>query len=187
MLIAITGGIGAGKSVVSSIVRALGYPVYDCDNEAKRLMVTSAPLVKGIKELLGDDAYFPDGSLNKAYVSSRIFSNPDLMASVNALVHPAVLRDIERWAIEIDRDECFVETALLHESNMTSIIDSVWTVTAPIETRIARVMKRNSMSEEQVRERISNQSNDCITNAQVIINDNVQPVIPQVLKLLLLK
>lgn len=183
-IIAITGGIGTGKSVVSCILRVMGYPVYDCDSEAKRLMTTDQALVSGIKQLLGDDAYLPDRSLNREYVASRIFADSTLIASMNSLVHPAVLTDIQRWARATGCELAFVETALLRESNMTSIIDKVWTVIAPLETRIERVARRSSLTEEQTRNRIANQSNELIESASVILNDNIVPVLPQILRLL---
>jgi len=183
-IIAITGGIGTGKSVISQVLRVMGYPVYDCDSEAKRLMVTDASLISGIKRLLGDEAYKADGSLNRQYVSSCIFSDTSLVNAMNALVHPAVLADIERWANGTGCDINFVETALLRESNMSSIIHEVWTVTAPIEVRIERVARRSGLTEEQTRARIASQSNELIENASVIVNDGVKPVLPQVLALL---
>lgn len=184
-LVAITGGIGTGKSVVSRMLGVMGYPVYDCDSEAKRLMVSDEELVAGIKNLLGNDAYALDGSLNREYVASCIFSDKALVAQMNALVHPAVLRDITRWASNTGSESNFVETALLRESNMVVILDDVWEVTAPLELRIKRVARRSNLTEEQTRARISNQSfADDDASAHIIVNDGVTPLIPQVLALL---
>lgn len=183
-LIAITGGIGSGKSVVSCVLRVMGYPVYDCDSEAKRLMVTSQPLIDGICRLLGPDAYCVDGTLNRPYMSSRLFGDPALVTAVNSLVHPAVIQDIQRWAQESHSPLAFVETALLRESNMIPILDGVWTVTAPLELRIARVARRSNLTEQQTRDRIANQSNDIINGSSVITNDGSTPILPQVLTLL---
>lgn len=184
-LIAITGGIGTGKSVVSSILKVMGYPVYDCDSEAKRLMVTDAALVQGLKQLLGDEAYNADGSLNRAYMSSRIFGHDEMVAQVNALVHPAVLADIQRWAQHTGSELNFVETALLQESGMARILDDVWTVTAPTGLRISRVAKRSGLTEQQTRDRMGNQSFDAVDDSShAIVNDNNHAVIPQVMALL---
>lgn len=183
-LIAITGGIGTGKSVVSHILMVMGYPVYDCDSEAKRLMVKSSQLVTGIVDLLGPESYCADGNLNKAYVASRIFADKTLVEKMNMLVHPAVLADIQRWATSTGKELCFVETALLRESNMTSIIDEVWTVVAPLELRIQRVASRSNLSPDETRARMSNQSNDSIENAVILTNDGSTPLLPQILALL---
>ena len=183
-IVAITGTIGCGKSVVSQVLRVMGYPVYDCDSEAKRLMTTDNALITRVKSLLGDDAYLPDGSLNRAFVASCIFGDNERVAAINALVHPAVLRDIKRWAAATGSPLCFVETALLRESNMISILDDVWTVTAPIELCINRVARRSNLSPEQTRARIASQSNDLIATHKVIVNDNITPIIPQLTALL---
>lgn len=184
-LIAITGGIGSGKSVVSHLLRVMGYPVYDCDSEAKRLMVTSAELIGGIKSLLGDEAYSRDGSLNKDYMSSRIFADKSLVEAMNALVHPAVLKDIERWASATGSELNFVETALLRESNMATILDDVWVVTAPRELRISRVAVRSHLTREQVCARIDKQTDDVMElSDKVIVNDGATPLLPRVMELL---
>lgn len=189
-LIAITGGIGTGKSVVSRVLGVMGYPVYDCDSEAKRLMVSVPSLINGIKQLVGDEAYFPDGTLNRAFMASRIFADSNLVQQINALVHPAVLADIERWAIATGSEMCFVETALLNESNMTSIIDGVWVVTAPLELRISRVAARSNLTAQQTLARIANQTTENIPadatplGTHTILNDNNTPLIPQILMLL---
>ena len=182
-LIAITGGIGTGKSVVSRVLRTMGYPVYDCDSEAKRLMVSSSSLVDGIKDLLGNEAYTAEGDLNKGYIASLIFADELLVKKMNSLVHPAVIRDIQEWATCTHQDLVFVETALLRESNMDLIIDEVWTVTAPLQLRIDRVARRSNLSEEQTKARIMNQSNETITDSKIIVNDNITPLLPQVLML----
>ncbi len=179
-IIAITGGIGSGKSVVSQVLRVMGYPVYDCDSEAKRLMTCDAQLIAGIKRLVGAEAYNADGSYNNKYVASCIFASPRLVEEMNVLVHPAVLSDIERWAHASGSELCFVETALYRESNMGSIAPQVWTVTAPIDVRIARVARRSNLTEDETRARIARQSNDLIPSTATILNDNTTPIIPQI-------
>ena len=88
--LAITGGIGSGKSVASHIMDVMGVPVYDCDRRAKELMVTDAVIIKGLTRMFGSECYNEDGSLNKNYVASRIFTDDDNIKRVNALVHPVV-------------------------------------------------------------------------------------------------
>lgn len=88
----ITGGIGSGKSVVSEILRTKGIPVYNADEEAKRLMVQDENLRSQLMNLLGDDIYYGDGTLNKKKIASMIFSNQTLLTKVNQTIHPAVDR-----------------------------------------------------------------------------------------------
>ncbi len=96
MLVIITGGIGSGKSMVSQLLKVMGYTVYDCDSRAKKLMLTDATLKGQLTELLGPETYAADGQLNRPYVASRIFGNQELLGQMNALVHPAVAADIRR-------------------------------------------------------------------------------------------
>ncbi|MBQ0114331.1 MAG: dephospho-CoA kinase [Bacteroidales bacterium] len=184
-LIAITGGIGAGKSVVSHILSVLGYPVYDCDSEAKRLMVCDSRLVQQITELFGHDAYCSDGSINREYLSRQIFNAKSKLALMNSLVHPVVLNNIVQWSKSEAGDMHFVETALFAESGMNKIISTVWNVTAPVDVRIRRVARRSNLTDEQVLARINSQSEipEGI-NICNICNDDMTAVLPQVLKLL---
>ena len=112
MLIAITGGIGSGKSVVSQLLRVMGYPVYDCDERAKWVMTHDPILRQQLIDLFGPDTYLPhphsslltpnsslltphSSLLNKPYLSSCIFGHPEALAQMNACVHPAVNRDLQ--------------------------------------------------------------------------------------------
>lgn len=184
-IIAITGQIGVGKSVVSQVLRVMGYPVYDCDSQAQCLMVTHPQLVAGITQLLGKEAYHDDGSLNRTYVASRIFAHSHLVAQMNALVHPVVIADIRQWATHTGSEINFVETALLRESNMITTLSDVWTVTAPCQLCIDRVMRRSNLTHQQVSARLEAQSNELIENARIIVNDNINPIIPQIVEALL--
>ncbi len=181
MIIAITGGIGAGKSVVSSILRVAGYGVYDCDSRAKELMNTSVAIKQALTSKLGGDIY-SGGTLNRQALSNIIFNDSNALVFVNSVVHPAVRDDIKLWVEQQDRAPVFIETAILNESGLNTMVDEVWNVVAPIETRIARVMNRNSTTREKVLERIAQQQErpQC-DNIKVIdiINDNNIPLLPQ--------
>ena len=100
--LAITGGIGCGKSVVSHILEVMGVQVYDCDRRAKEIMVSDAGIIKGLKRMFGDSCYNDDGSLNRQFLASRIFTDDNNIERVNALVHPAVKKDFENWAASND-------------------------------------------------------------------------------------
>lgn len=184
-IIAITGGIGAGKSVVSSILRVAGYHVYDCDSRAKQLMNTSVAIKQSLTENFGQDIYNGD-NLNKSRLSDIIFNDYNALQLVNSIVHPAVRHDIAQWEQEHHgQTPLFVETAILKEGGLDEIVDEVWNVTAPIEIRIERVVKRNATSRSKVIERINSQQE--ITDAIMkpvftVINDNITPLLPQVMK-----
>ena len=186
-LIAITGGIGAGKSVVADIVRAAGYAVYDCDQRAKELMTSSPAIKQALIAEFGQDIYIND-TLNKQLLSNIVFTNKDALKYVNNTVHPAVREDITKWVLQQEVMPVFVETALLQEGGIDAMVDLVWNVTAPVETRIQRVIKRNSTTREKVIERIKSQkelSNIKGVSIIEIINDGTTPLLPQVMKSIL--
>lgn len=185
-LIAIAGGIGSGKSVVSSIIRILGYKVYDCDSEAKRLMNTSTAIQGELVENFGPQSVLNDGTINNKYISSVVFGNEDALKKINSIVHPRVKDDIVNQSKCVTRTIMFVETAILLQSNMLDIIDDVWVVEAPENVRIDRVMKRNAMCEEDVIKRIKAQDGqdyNTLKSFKTIVNDGVAPLLPQVEKL----
>ena len=187
-LIAITGGIGAGKSVVSRILRAMGYEVYDTDREAKRLMDRSADIKRRLCDEISPLAINIDGSINRQHLASVVFADDAKLSVLNAIVHGAVRDDIHCWhSLPHSRDVIFVETAILYQSRLDSIVDEVWDVIAPEELRIARVMSRNNCTRESVTARIASQNyvpNTPHSKICTIANDGVTPLLPQILNLL---
>lgn len=182
--IGITGGIGSGKTTICRIFETIGIPVYYADVEAKRLMVTDKTLINAIKSLLGDESYLPDGTLNRTYVASQVFGNAKLLEGLNALVHPAVHQDADRWHHQQkDVPYTLKEAALIFESGNHLSLDAVITVFADRETRIQRVLKRDKTSREAIAARIDAQLSDeeKVRMADfVITNDGKQLLIPQV-------
>ena len=155
--LAITGGIGCGKSVVSHILEVMGVQVYDCDRRAKEIMVSDAGIIKGLTRMFGDSCYNDDGSLNRQFLASRIFTDDNNIERVNALVHPAVKKDFENWAASKDCPLVAVETAVLYESGLIDSVDKVLVVWADKETAIRRTIKRSGMSRNQVLSRMLKQ------------------------------
>ena len=179
--IAIIGGIGSGKSVVSRLLSLMGYPVYDCDSNAKRLMDESEDIHRGLVDIFGPSAVTPEG-INRAYIASIAFKDAEKLSKLNSLVHPAVLHDFDRWAQQ-NGEIVFVETAILSESGMSKSVDAVWSIEAPLECRVERVMVRNDMSRQDVMRRISSQATtipDEITSVTHLINDDSHALIPQI-------
>lgn len=185
-VIAIAGGIGSGKSVVSKIISALGYHVYDCDIEAKRIMDNSPEIKSFIRDNICEEAILKDGSINRTILGEVVFKSPHKLELLNAVVHDVVKTDLQDWAR--DKSLAFVESAILYQSGIDKLVDMVWEVTAPEEIRLARVIKRNNLSAEQVRDRIKSQDRFIVTDkhpATIIIdNDGMNPVLPVILNLL---
>ena len=188
-IIAITGGIGSGKSVVARMVQVMGFEVYDCDSRAKLLMIHDAEVRDQLMAAFGQDVYLPDGSLNRQHLSQVAFSDDQALTRLNAIVHPATARDMIRWADEQaarGSKVAFVETALLRTAGLDRLVDGVWHVTAPDQVRVARVMERSALTAQQVKDRMAAQSiEDTVADGeQVIVNDNDTALLPQVTKLI---
>jgi dephospho-CoA kinase len=186
--IGITGGIGSGKSIVCKVFAALGVPVYDADSRAKAIMTTDGILVSQIKEEFGDLAYNVDGSLNRTYLSEQIFQQAGKREKLNALVHPRVAADTERWVNEHKGSKYIVrEAALLFESGAYKKLDAIIVVAAPVALRIKRVRQRDPhRTEEAIQQIIETQmpEEESRERANFIIeNDEAQLVLPQVIKL----
>lgn len=158
--IGITGGIGAGKSVVSGVLRLRGYAVYDCDFEARRLMTDSSDICCRLCELGCAGMYANDGSLDRRALATRLFSDDSFRMEVNRIVHKAVKEDFLTFAAhryESGDRVVFCESAIMAEASMIPMFDFIWVVTAPEHLRIERVMSRNSATEAEVMERIRSQ------------------------------
>lgn len=185
----ITGGIGSGKTTVCKIFETLSIPIYYADDRAKWLMVNSPSLQMGIIQLFGDKAYAADGSLNRAHIGSIAFKDPAKLQKLNALVHPAVFVDGENWQQEqlaLGVPYTLKEAALIYETGSYKMLDKVIVVTAPEEIRIQRVMKRDSLTAEEVKERIARQmpESEKVEKADYVIqNDGQHSLIKQVLQI----
>ena len=185
--LAITGGIGSGKSVVSRMMNVLGVPVYDCDSSAKRLMVNDEFIVSELKRMFGEDCYEDDGTLNRQYIASCIFTDKQNIKRVNSLVHPAVKRDFEQWAELQGTDLVAVETAILYESGIVESVDKVLVVWTEKETAIRRTVERSGMSRSQVISRMENQMSVddlLLLSDYSLYNDGEEPLLPQVMNLI---
>ncbi len=159
MIVGLTGGIGSGKSTVAHFFRNLGVPVYDSDNEAKALMVSSKTLRKGIIELFGEEAYLGE-RLNRIFISEQVFKSAELLQSLNAIVHPAVKKDFLQWVEKQKAPYVIQESALIFENASQGNYDKVIVVSAPQEVRLQRVMKRDNVNEVKILERIAHQLPD---------------------------
>ncbi len=183
--IGLSGGIGSGKSTIAMVLEKMGYPVFYSDQVAKRLYVEHPVLQKQLVDLLGPEVY-RDGQLNRQFLSEQLFSNAELKAQVSALVHPIVRSTFENWAQQQTSDLVFNEAAILFETGAYLLFDATILIMAPLETRIERVQKRDSLSREEVLNRIANQWTDTQKMALTpyhIINDG-RPLLQQIEKIL---
>lgn len=185
--IAITGGIGSGKTYVSNLLQEQGIPIYNTDNEAKRLMLSDEGIRRDLIELLGTDVY-RDGVLNKPLLVSYLFASSENAARINGIVHPRVKDDFRRW-LECHADYKVVglESAILYEAGFQDMVDAVVMIYAPEALRVERAMKRDQATEAQIRERMAAQLDDKekLSRADyVIYTDGTIPLDVQLSRLL---
>lgn len=179
----ITGGIGSGKSVVSHVLEVMGIPVYISDIEAKRLTEADPYIRRELIDLLGDEVY-TGGKLNKQFLADYLFSDAAHAAKVNNIIHPQVKEDFRQWTAQYGHcDMLAIESAILIEAGFAGEVDHIAMVYAPMEIRISRAMERDHSPRETVVKRIQNQMSDEEKKKMahsLIINDNTQPIIPQI-------
>ena len=184
--VGITGGIGSGKSTVCRIFESLGIPVYDADYWAKWLLGHDPALIAAVKKIFGEEAYTPKGAYNKPFVADAAFSNPDKLAALNAVAHPAVEKHSLAWHEAKIAEGCpytLKEAALLIESGSAKHLDFLIVVVAPEGLRIQRVMNRDGVTEDQVRARMRHQmlEEEKVALADgTIVNDGQHSLVKQV-------
>jgi dephospho-CoA kinase len=182
-IIGLTGGIGSGKSVVAKVFATMGIPVFNADDEAKRIMQTSPVLKEKLIQQFGSSIYNEFG-LQKEKLASIVFNDPFQLQLLNAIVHPVTIQAAKDWAAKQQSPYVIKEAALIFESGSAEGLFKVIGVTAPLSLRIHRVMQRDGISKDQVEARMRNQIADSIKMRLcdfVIHNNNQQMVIPQVL------
>lgn len=184
MKVGITGGIGSGKSTVCRLFAQRGIAVYDSDREAKRLMTEDAALRQAIGARFGDEAY-ADGALNRRYLASRVFTDSEALADLNALVHPAVMADFAAWAGRQRSPYVVLESAILFEAGLEHSVDRTVAVVAPFELRLERTCRRDGCDRESVLRRMAVQLDDdtlrdradyCVVN---IREEDLEPTVAE--------
>lgn len=186
IIIGITGGIGSGKSVISKLLITMGYPVYDSDAEAKKIMQSDIAVIKELQLEFGENTYIND-QLNKQHLAREVFANPERLKALNTIVHPAVKRHFQAWTKQQSSPVIFLETAILFESGFNSETHKVILVTAPLDIRIERVVRRDQCSHEQVMQRIAQQWTEeakALKSDFIIVNDGLHSLIKQTEKII---
>ncbi|MCG2617114.1 dephospho-CoA kinase [Terrimonas sp. NA20] len=184
--IGLTGGIGSGKSTVARIFEVLGVPVYYADDAAKRVMNENAEVRQNLIKHFGNESYTAEGLLNRAYISSQVFGNPEKLALLNSISHPATIADSEQWMARQTTPFAIKEAALLFESGSAGSLDYIIGVYSPTPLRILRTMHRDNISREDVLQRMKRQISETVKMKLcdfVVVNDEQELLIPQVVGL----
>ena len=184
--VGITGGIGSGKSTICRIFKILGVPVFEADLVAKQLLLTNIEIRNELIRLFGEGVYLEDGAVNRKKLAEIIFNDDVQLAKMNALVHPAVRNEFHEWVKQQNSSYVIHEAAILFESGFYKLMDFTILVSAPEEERIWRIVKRDDISEKQVKERLAKQWTDAEKRKLAdyeIKNDNVNPVLPEIIQI----
>lgn len=158
-IIGLTGGIGSGKTIVARYIEALGIPVYIADDEARKIMETDEVLDL-IRNEFGEEV-IDNQKLNREKLAQLVFANSEKLDKLNKIIHPLVKKHFDHW-VEMNQIAQFIikEAAILFESGSYKDCDTIITVTAPLETRIQRVMQRDKCDRTTVLKRIESQWTD---------------------------
>jgi len=183
MVIGLTGGIGSGKTTVAKVFETMGCAIYNSDERAKEVYF-NADVKKQVIKLLGKEAFLSRYELNKAFIAQKVFSAPNILPQLNAIIHPAVNEDFKEFVSKQAPETIIVkESAILFETGSYKTLDGTILVVAPEKLKIERVMKRNAVTKNDVLKRMKTQWKDehKIPLANFLItNDQVEPLLPQV-------
>jgi dephospho-CoA kinase len=183
--VAVTGGIGTGKTTVSNLFEKIGIPVFNSDEIAKELMHNDKQLKSNIIKAFGDESYI-NNELNRAYLSDIVFNDETLLNKINSIVHPQVTKEFNQWLLNQKSKYIIYESAIIFENNSEDVFDKIICVIAPEEDVISRVMKRNSFSRDKVISIISNQLPDQVKRNKadyIIENINKSDLTDRVLEI----
>ena len=185
-LIGITGGIGAGKSTVSTICKHLGFKVYNSDQRAKEIVSEDSIIKKKLISFFGNNVY-KNGVLNRKFLSDKIFNDKSSLQQINSIIHPAVKKDFNSWVINNSNEKIlFKESALLLESGAYKELDKIILIVSDKNLRVSRVLNRDqNRSKKEIESIIDKQIDevDAIKYADIVIDNNHKKMLlPSVIK-----
>lgn len=181
--IGLTGGIGSGKSVVSTIFSILGYPCYDSDSAMKRLYTSDECLKEDMIKAFGPHIYTDNGQLDNKCLSAILFSDRTAQEKISSVAYPVLADDYKRWLKGQKASVTLFESAILFQAGLSLPFDRTIAVTAPEALRTERVRQRSGLSAEEIHSRMNRQMKDCelaFRATDVFVNDGVHPILPQV-------
>ncbi len=177
LTVALTGGIGSGKSTVARILTRKGIPVLRADDVSKKISVTDQGARRAIRRLFGENAYTASGRLDRSYIAAAVFQDPSKRRALERILHPRVRKYIMRWFAAQRRrrvDVAVVEAALVFESRLDKAVDIVVVVDATMRDRVSRVIRRDGVTAESVKRRIAAQMSDARrrSKADIVIRND---------------
>ena len=185
-LIGITGGIGAGKSTVSTICKHLGFKVYNSDQRAKEIVSEDSIIKKKLISFFGNNVY-KNGVLNRKFLSDKIFNDKSSLQQINSIIHPAVKKDFNCWVTKNSNEKIlFKESALLFESGAYKELDKIILIVSDKNLRVSRVLNRDQKRSKKEIESIIDKQIDVVDAIKyediVIDNNHKKMLLPSVIK-----
>ena len=156
-VIGLTGNIATGKSTVARMLRDLGATVIDADRVAHEVMRAGTPVHRAVVETFGPQVLRPDGEIDRARLGAIVFSDPQALARLEAIVHPAVLEEVARRIAAAPTPVVVVEAIKLIESGMADAVDALWVTTCPFEEQVRRLMADRGLSRPDAEQRVNTQ------------------------------
>ncbi len=154
--IALTGGIGTGKTYLSRHFVEMGIPVFYADVEAKKIY-QDADFVADLVRTFGD-VLLPDGTVDLRKMGAMVFADEEKLQILNKMIHPRVMQMFEKWSMLQSSQTVIMETAIVYEGNLTGYFDKIIVVDAPLELRIRRILQRDPhLTREDILQRMSRQ------------------------------
>jgi len=182
--VAITGNIGSGKSTACTVFKTLGIPVFYADWEARQLYHDKM-IQQQVKKAFGEGIFDHNNQLNRVKLAKLVFDNAHALQTINHIIHPNLMKRYFEW-LEDHKESIYTlhEAAVIFENGLQQYFDKIINVSAPLELRIHRIMKRDGLSEQAIQNRIQMQWPDKKKNELsdfVIYSDNKRFMIPQVM------
>lgn len=186
--VGVTGGIGSGKSIVCKLFTLMGIPVFNADDEGRRLLNNDADILTGVGEIFGQGIFDIEGKPDRKKISALVFKDATLLSRLNKLIHPAVFRAFDQWVLTLDSSipYCIKEAAIMYESGSYKQNDRNLLVYSAENVRIKRVCLRDGVSPEQVISRMKQQMSEeekMRLADYTIFNDNNHSLIRQVIEI----
>lgn len=179
--VGVTGGIGSGKSYVCRIIQKMGYPVYYSDLESKTIMDNDSEIKSELIALMGEEVY-SQNKINRQFLADQLFQSDEIRTKVNTIVHPKVRSYFDTWCKSKNSDIVFNEAAILFETQSYKLFDSLILVSAPESVKIQRIISRDQLSVQEIKNRMEKQWSDelKIPLADFVIHNDGSPLISQI-------
>lgn len=172
IILGLTGPTGAGKSTVAAFLREAGAEVLDGDQISREVTTPESPCLKELTDAFSSDILNEDGSLNRRRLGQIAFSDPEALALLNRITHKYITEEIGVRIKKSENRVICIDAAALYESGLDQICDRVWVVLAEKETRKARILSRDGLTEDEAEKRMAAQKADYAEKDAVMIQNN---------------